>query len=84
MKKILKLEDLLKLSSVLNNETMREYDYDLSNMTMTFSVDETTLRKVNEEIFFSNNNTGTPEDVDEIVVNVNNVHFKYVLEEEDE
>lgn len=84
MKKILKLEDLLKLSSVLNNETMREYDYDLSNMTMTFSVDETTLRKVNEEIFFSNNNTGTPEDVDEIVINVNNVHFKYVLEEEDE
>lgn len=84
MKKILKLEDLLKLSSVLNNETMREYDYDLSNMTMTFSVDETTLRKVNEEIFFSNNNTGAPEDVDEIVVNVNNVHFKYVLEEEDE
>ena len=84
MKKILKLEHLLKLSSVLNNETMREYDYDLSNMTMTFSVDETTLRKVNEEIFFSNNNTGTPEDVDEIVVNVNNVHFKYVLEEEDE
>lgn len=84
MKKILKLEDLLKLSSVLNNETMREYDYDLSNMTMTFSVDETTLRKVNEEIFFSNNNTGTPEDVDEIVINVNNVHFKYVLEEEEE
>lgn len=82
MKKILKLEDLLKLSSVLNNETMREYD--LSNMMVTFSVDETTLRKVNEEIFFSNNNTGTPEDVDEIVVNVNNVHFKYVLEEEDE
>lgn len=84
MKKILKLEDLLKLSSVLNNETMREYDYDLSNMTMTFSVDETTLRKVNEEIFFLNNNTGTPEDVDEIVVNVNNVHFKYVLEKENE
>ena len=29
-------------------------------------------------------NSEAYEDVDEIVVNVNNVHFKYVLEEEDE
>jgi hypothetical protein len=81
MKKILRLEDLLKLSSIIHNGTM--HDYDVSNMTVTFTVDEDTLKRVNEEIFYSNNTHGTPEDVDEIMINVNDIHFKYVLNEED-
>ena len=82
-KKILKTEDLLKLSSVIHNNMIPEYD--MSNMTIILTVDEDTLKRVNEDIFYTNNNNTmeTPVDVDEIVINVNGIHFKYTLLEED-
>lgn len=82
-KQILTVDDLIKISSVLQNNILNEYD--TSNLQITLNVDEKTMKMVNENIFYSNNpNTNQkPEETDEILINVNNIHFKYVINEEE-
>ena len=81
-KRFLKIEDLYKLSSTIHNNFSEEYD--ISNLILTFEVDEDTMKRINEEIFYANNpNTKTkPEETDEIIININDVHFRYTINNE--
>lgn len=71
-----KCDDLVALSKCFQ-ETLGD-KYDLSTMEIVFSVDELTLNKINEDLYYRNNTTGAPDETDEIVVNINGYTFKYV------
>lgn len=61
---------------------------DLNNMTIEFSVSRGILQKLNEELFFRNNSEnmvyGKPVPADEILINIGNIKFRCVEEEEKE
>lgn len=61
------------------------YGKDMSNMTITFEVDEKTLNRVNEDFFYRNNPNGEynkKDKVDEVNVNISGVKYKYIKKEE--
>ena len=81
--KINKLEDLTSVSKTLFESL--EFMYDLSNMEIVFTVDRETLTKINEDMFYICNpaSLAFPDEVDEINLEINNIKFKYILEEEE-
>lgn len=79
MKKIItNINELINFSQIINENFV---DLELSNMTVLFEVDEKTLKQINEELYYSNNTVGTPEDTDEILITVNGITFKYIIKE---
>lgn len=77
--KILTLDDIIKLSSLMHHN-----GFSGENITVSIGVKTLELlNKINEEIFYKNNKKNTennaPQKVDEIVVNINGITFKYVL-----
>ena len=78
---ITKLEHLTYLSGVIRDNFSNTYD--LNNMEIIFTVDKNTLKHINEDMFYACNpaSMSFPEDVDEINLEVNEIKFKYVIEE---
>lgn len=81
--KINKLEQLTSLSKTLSETLTRTYD--ISNMEIVFTVDRDTLTRINEDMFYTCNpaSLSFPDEVDEINLKINNINFKYILEEEE-
>ena len=54
-------------------------------MEIIFTVDKNTLKHINEDMFYACNpaSMSFPEDVDEINLEVNEIKFKYVIEEDE-
>lgn len=79
--KINKLEQLSLLSKTLIDNLTPMYD--LSNMEVVFKVDRELLTKINEELFYICNPATLefPEETDEISLELNNIKYKYILEE---
>ena len=77
-KRVLKFEDILKISTILE-----ENGFSDANMTVVLGVaSQALLNKINEDLFIRNkgeNDTEIKSNVSEIDVNVNNINFKYVL-----
>lgn len=79
MKKIItNINELINFSQIINENFV---DLELSNMIVLFEVDEKTLKQINEELYYSNNTDGSPEDTDEILITVNGITFKYIIKE---
>lgn len=55
----------------------------LENLTLEFNVDKTTLKKINEELFYRNGGGGKLEECDDICVNIGNIKFHFVMKEQD-
>jgi hypothetical protein len=79
MKQINTIEQLNNLSNAILEKLSNTTD--LSNMEIIFSVDRTTLNKINEELFHVCNPTSMelPEETDEILLEIKNIKFKYIL-----
>lgn len=58
---------------------------DLGNVTIEFKVSKGMLQKINEELFYRNNSDklvyGKPVPTDEVIVNINNIRFRCIEEE---
>ena len=80
---ITKLEHLTYLSGAIRDNFSHEYDF--NNMEIVFSVDKNTLKRINEDMFYACNpaSMSFPEDVDEIKLEVNEIKFKYIIEEDE-
>ena len=59
---------------------------DITNMVIEFRVSDGVLQKINEELFYRNNSDklvyGRPEPTDEIIVNIGDITFRCVSDEE--
>lgn len=77
--KIPKLEDLFKIAECINKNGLNCEDITVNIKVKTPQL----LNKLNEEFFFKNvkedNESECPQSVDEIVLNINNITFKYTL-----
>ena len=74
---ILTMDDLLKIQALLSEE-----GYGECRLKITIPVRNTqTLARVNEEFYYKNNKEGTPPDVEVVDVNVGNINFEYIVEE---
>lgn len=85
MKKLLKGEDLMTISELLISNGYDE------NIEIVISVDDkATLRKINEDFFYRFANADgkageiKDDDVDEVLINVAGINFKYVVKENNE
>jgi hypothetical protein len=76
MKKTILPKDLNKFINMLN-ESWNEYD--LANMEIIFNVDEKTLNDINNELYYGTNHDGSPEETDEIIINLNGYKIIYRL-----
>ena len=74
------IEEIIKISSIIKENINK--DMDLSSLEVNIYVDKKTLRKMNEELYYRNNSVGEPEETDEIIVNINDIKFRYVVKEE--
>lgn len=77
---IIRLEDIIKLSSIL-----KENNFNDNNIEVVIKVKTNELlNKINEEIYYKNKTPDSPpiSHADEIILNVNGITFKYVVEEE--
>ena len=77
-KRILKLEDLIKLSKILTDNGFNNADMEIIVNIST----NTLLNKINEDLYSRNNSSDKDsivENVDEINLCLNNINFKYVL-----
>ena len=77
-KRILKLEDLIKLSKILTDNGFDNADMEIIVNIAT----NTLLNKINEDLYSRNNSSDKDsivENVDEINLCLNNINFKYVL-----
>ena len=74
------IEEIIKISSIIKENINK--DMDLSSLEVNIYVDKKALRKMNEELYYRNNSVGEPEETDEIIVNINDIKFKYVVKEE--
>ena len=75
----IEIEDIIKLSSIIKENI--ETDTDLSSLEINIYVDDKALRKMNEELYYRNSSIGEPEETDEIIVNINDIKFRYVVRE---
>lgn len=77
-----RINDFIEMAGLLSE---RYSGTDISNMTIEFAVSKGMLQKINEELFYRNNSEnlvyGKPQPTDEIIVNINNVRFRCVAEE---
>ena len=78
MKKTILPKDLNKFINMLN-EFWGEHD--LSNMEIIFNVDKETLNEINRELYYGTEHNGSPEDTDEIIINLNGYKIIYRSEE---
>lgn len=78
-KQFLKLNQLIDLSKLLN-----ENGYSNLNFEIIIPIDsDALLNRINEDIFFRNGVNGDkPTHTDEIVLNINDIKFKYVKKNE--
>ena len=80
-----RLNDFIEMASVLEEVYSGT---DMNNVTIEFSVSKGILQKINEELFYRNNAGnmvyGNPEPTDEILINIGNIKFRCVEEEEKE
>lgn len=73
-----RLNDLIKIAEHLS---LLEDDNCLSDAEITFKVPQDILQKLNEDFYYRNNDTGTPEEnPEEINLMINGYHFKYITE----
>ena len=79
-KRILKLDDLIKLSKILTDN-----GFDSADMEIIINISTSTLlNKINEDLYLRNNTSNKDaivENVDEINLCLNNINFKYVLKD---
>lgn len=75
---IINIDELIKLSQFLI-----ENDYHKKNITVNFGIKtRELLNRINEDIYYRNTEKKeTLKDVDEIILNINGITFKYVLDE---
>ena len=76
---IVKLEELVKLSAIL-----KENDFSNKGVEIIIKVKTNELlNKINEDIYFKNKTPDSPQlsHTDEIILNINGITFKYVVEE---
>lgn len=73
------------LSEMANTISEKFTKEDLENMEIVFKVETPEkLKKINEDFFYRYNSNGTlNDDVESVVVNVNGIHFRYELINED-
>ena len=74
---ILTIDDLFKIQALLEDEGYGDVDLDI-----TMGLKKPSFDRVNEQFYYMNNKEGTPPDVEEVAVNIGNVHFKYVVKED--
>lgn len=79
--RILRLNDLFTIQ-----EAIVDAGYGEDKLEITLKVRAVPiLQQINVDLFYKENNEGEPpEEVDEVNVNIGNVHFKYVLDEDAE
>lgn len=76
---VVKLDELIKLSTIL-----KENDFSNKNLEIIVNVKSSELlNKINEEIYFKNKTDNSPPltHVDEIILNMNGIKFKYIVGE---
>ena len=78
MKKTLLPEYLNNFITLLNN-FWGEYSFEKTQFII--GVDKNTLDNINQELYYNTNHNGTPEDTDEIIINLNGYKFIYRLED---
>lgn len=75
LKTVTDINEMIVMSNIINERF--GVDYNLKNMTINFKVDDLTLKQINETLYNKNNNNGSPEDTDEIIVKINGITFIY-------
>lgn len=78
MKKTLLPENLNNFVAMLQNFWG---EYSFKNTEFTIGVDKNTLNDINNNLYHNTNHDGTPEETDEIIINLNGYKFIYRLEE---
>ena len=76
MKKTLLPENLNNFVAMLQNFWG---DYSFENTEIVIGVNQDTLNKINSDLYYNTNHDGTPEETDEIVINLNGYKFIYRL-----
>ena len=73
----LKLEDLIKISTIVGEE------YPESEFTVIMKVpNKATLDRINEDYYYRQNKEGEPESVDRVDIELGKLHFIYAIEGE--
>lgn len=77
--KILKIEDAIKISNILT-----EYGYNDFGLVINTTIhSKELLNKLNQDFYYrdkANKNSGNIEPVDEIILNISGITFKYVAD----
>lgn len=73
-------QELPKVAEMYHN--LFSETHSLENMETVFYVNKRDIDIINEDLHFRNNLYGTPEETDEIIVNVDGYKFRYILQEE--
>ena len=74
-----KIDDIKNITKCMTAEFPKD---DLSKITVSITVDEGYIKKLNEELFYRHSSGGKYNDSDEIVLNVDGVTFKFEEERE--
>jgi hypothetical protein len=76
---IVKLEDIIKMSTLLSENGFSDKNIEVILKLKTNEL----LNKINEDIYYKNKTSDSPplSHTDEIILNVNGITFKYVVDE---
>ena len=75
--RVLKVEDLVKIHAAMNEAGYGEDSFEIILKVRSQEV----LNKINEEFYYNGTKEGTPPEAEEVAVDVGNIKFKYVVEE---
>lgn len=76
---IVKLEDVIKMSTLLSENGFSDKNIEVILKVKTNEL----LNKINEDIYYKNKTNDSPPlgHTDEIILNVNGITFKYIVDE---
>jgi hypothetical protein len=78
LNKVPKIDDLAKIQEAIFDAGYADYGIEVVINVRSHEI----LEKVNEEFFYSSGNSGNPQDVDVVNVDIGGLNFKYVVKEE--
>lgn len=74
-----KIDDLIEISEMISNEYGSRFDTSL--LEIRINVDEDTVKRVNDDLYYRYNTDGKPEEADDVIVRSNGIIFKYTNNE---
>lgn len=74
-----KIDDLVQISEMINNEYGNKFDTSL--LEIRINVDKDTVKRVNDDLYYRYNTEGKPDEADDVIVRSNGIIFKYTNNE---